>query len=150
MTRDPANDAPILVMAAHGRLVGLDRRTGQTAWTVVLTEEVDRYYGGFAVELLMTASRVYAAGWKSDEIVCVEYPTGREIGRAKLTLAGEGRVAMIVDGGQLFAARDGQVACFTLDGQPVWSSERVFDKSLLPTALGFPGNVRQADDRFQK
>lgn len=81
----------MLVVACKGRVHGIDRASGAKLWEVTVTEEVDRYSGGLAVELLVSAERVYAASWKSDEIVCIAYPGGEEIGRARIGLEGSAR-----------------------------------------------------------
>lgn len=150
MYREGESAAPILVVACKGRVHGIDRETGEKRWEVVVTTEVDRYYGGLAVELLVTSDRVYAASWKSDDIVCIAYPGGEEIGRAKIGLEGSGRPTMLIDGDQLFVARDGQVASLTLAGARRWVQTLAGIDREVPTALGFPGNVRQGDDRRLK
>lgn len=150
MYRAGESPAPILVVACKGRVYGVDRETGEKRWEVVVTSEVDRYYGGLAVDLLVTHERVYAASWQSNEIVCIAYPGGEEIGRARLELEGSGRPTMLIDGDQLFVAREGQVASLTLNGAPRWVQPLAgFDRE-IPTAIGFPGNVRQGDDRRPK
>jgi len=149
--RDDEIERSVLVMASKGRVQGLDRASGEVRWEVVVTDQVDRYTNAFAVELLVTATRVYAASWMSNDLVCVAYPSGQELGRVTLPLSTRGRPVMVVDGDQLFVARNGQVAALTLDGQPQWTQTFGHEgQKMVPTALGFPGNVRQADDRYER
>jgi hypothetical protein len=84
----------------------------------------------------------------SNDVVCIAYPSGQVIGRAQVPLESDSRPSLIVDDDQLFVARNGQVAALTLDGRPLWmQSLGHAAKGLIPTALGVPGQVRQADDR---
>jgi len=52
---------------------------------------------------------------------------------------------MMIDGGQIFIARNGEVACYTLAGDAVWV-QSFQGMGFGSVALGVPGAVRQADD----
>lgn len=150
MYRESEGERAIIVMAARGRVFGVDRRTGDVQWEVVLSEELDNYSAKYAVELLITDDRVYAATWMSSMLVCIAYPSGEELGRVGVPLGGSGRPMLLADGDQIFMARDGSLAAMNRDGGLEWVQR--FDEKKVgatPAALGVPGAVRQADDRYQ-
>ncbi len=138
--------SPVLVAAFKGHVVGVDRRSGEIRWKVRAVSADTPDMAADTMEIAVHGDRVFAAGRRSNALVCIAYPGGEEIGRAELSIPGVGRPTMLIDGGQLFVGREGHVECFTLDGQPLWT--QLFDGlNGNAVALGFPGNIRQADER---
>lgn len=131
----PANH--ILVIGNGGNVMGLDPMTGATRWEV-------NPKGAGAVELAIEAGVVIAAN--DVNVAFIDYASGHV--HAIVPLAGDkmGRPTMVVAGGHLFIGRPGEVRCLTLRGQPVWTRE-LLGRGLRSVSLGFPGNIRQADDR---
>lgn len=56
---------------------------------------------------------------------------------------------MVVAGGHIYVGRAGTVSCMTTRGQPVWV-QKFEGKGFGSVALGFAGNIRQADDAGTK
>jgi outer membrane protein assembly factor BamB len=138
MNQAPATPAnPVLVIGNGGNVVGLDPATGQTRWEV-------NTKGAGAVELAIEGGVVIAAN--DVNVSFIDYATGYV--HAIVPLSGDklGRPTMVVSNGQLFIGRPGEICCMTLRGQPVWKKE-LLGRGLRSISLGFPGNIRQADDR---
>jgi outer membrane protein assembly factor BamB len=83
------------------------------------------------------------AGLK-DRLVCLDYRTGAVVGEVPLGST-QGRPTFVIDEGRIFVAASRTLECFTLDGRRLWSVSREVDYD--GAALGFPGNVRQGDER---
>ena len=67
------------------------------------------------------------------------------IKRVALVGANPRRPIMVIDAGQIFVARNGEVACYTPAGDPVWV-QPFSGMGMGSVALGLPGVLRQADD----
>jgi len=132
-----AEDRSILVTAFSGKIFGLDRSSGRIVWSAELES-----YGG-EVEIVIDSGVIIAC--TRQRLALFEYPSGRAI--AYVALAGEyaGRPTMVVDQGQIFVARNGEIACYTMHGQALWL-QPFEGMGFGSIALGLPGNVRQADD----
>lgn len=78
-------------------------------------------------------------------IAFIDYQSGHV--HAVLKIPGEymRRPTMVISGGHLYIGRDGETSCMTMRGEPVWI-QKFTGKGLGSVALGFPGNIRQADD----
>lgn len=133
-------DRSILVVGIGGNVLGLDRATGEERWRV----EVDpRFDGGTGtIELVVHRGRVIATGSTKD-IVFIDYLTGEELARIQ-TSGGKGRASMLVDGDVLIVGKEGRIDCYTLDGDYRWENG-LKGLGYGELALGFPDNVRQAD-----
>lgn len=130
-----ASDRGVLLSAFGGKLFGLDRMTGHSRWAVELE-------GGSEVELAVEGDTVIACTWR--RLTFIRYSDGQVL--KQITLAGEYpyRPVMLVDDGQIFVARNGEVSCYTLQGDLIWL-QPFKGLGLGAVALALPGNVRQAD-----
>jgi outer membrane protein assembly factor BamB len=141
MYRDDHAAATVLVVAFRGKVLGIDARTGQRLWQQAIGESfvIDE------VELIITPARVFVCDGKV--LACLEYPSGTWIGATPLPgkYAG-GRPTMVLQGEALYVATTASVTCFDNAGQVVWH-DPFEGLGFGSMALGFPGNVRQADDR---
>lgn len=133
---DAAPNRNVLVLGLRGRVIGKDRTSGATLWEYDMGTQYD-------VELAVVDDRIFAGAGR--EIFAIEYPSGRLIGRAPIPGSG-GRCALLVDGQQLFIGVAGEINCFDWNGQLLWH-DPMPGRGTGSMALGFPGNVRQADQR---
>ena len=132
-----SEDRSILVSAFNGKVFGLDRATGQPRWSINL-----HAHGG-EVELAVQDGMVVAC--TPSLLTFIRYDNGQVVKQVPLVGAYPRRPIMMIDGRQIFVARNGEVACYTLGGDPLWVQP--FDgMGMGSVALGFPGAVRQADD----
>lgn len=133
---DAAPDRTILVCAFGGRVFGLERSTGAVRWEVKVE--------GHTVEILIDAGIVVAA--TVSHLAFIDYATGTV--HKKIPLQGTlvGRPTMLVDSGNIYVARAGEVSCYTVRGESVWL-QPFRGKGSTTVALGLPGNIRQADIR---
>jgi outer membrane protein assembly factor BamB len=131
---DATQNRSVLVLGLRGRVIGKDRTTGATLW------EHDTGIP-YEVELAILDDRVFASSGR--EILAIEYPSGRIIGRTPIPGTG-GRCTLLVDGQQLFTCVAGEVACFDWNGMLLWH-DPLPGRGIGSMSLGLPGNVRQAD-----
>jgi hypothetical protein len=135
---DASPDRTLLISAFLGKVFGVDRATGEIRWKAVLES-----HG--CVELAVGDGIVVAL--TSQKLAFFDYATGRALRVVeRKDDAMSGRATMLFDSGQLLVAGYGAVACYTLQGDLVWKQPFV-GESYGELAMGFPGNVRQADDR---
>lgn len=135
MNQSPPNQ--VLVIGNGGNVLGLDPMTGNTRWEVTTK-------GAGAVELAIEGGVVIAAN--DVNVSFIDYSTGHVHAIVPLSTDKMGRPTMVVAGGHLFIGRPGEICCMTLRGQPVWKKD-LLGRGLRSISLGFPGNIRQADDR---
>jgi outer membrane protein assembly factor BamB len=126
----------ILVVGVSGRVLGLDRASGDVVWRVPLRDAARE-----EVFLTVTTDTVYASA-HAPHVFAFDYQTGILRWTADTTCAG--RASIVISGGDVFVAKGGTIDCFGLDGARRWSQR--MDPEDARTALGFPGNVVQADD----
>lgn len=134
-------DRSILISAFGGKVFGLHRDTGTIAWSV----EVE--VGGGEVELAIEGDVVIACSRR--RLALLAYLTGKLITYVALVGEHERRPTMIVDQGQIIVARNGEVACYSIAGKRLWL-QPFEGMGFGSVALGFPGNLRQADDIGQR
>ncbi|MFO0597153.1 MAG: hypothetical protein U0228_17700 [Myxococcaceae bacterium] len=134
----------LLITAFGGKVFGVDRHTGAIAWRFAFSE-----YNGSTVELFFpTPDRVLAV--TSNYLGVLERATGAVIKQLeRKDKAANHRPVAILDGRQLIIGSQGTLACYSLDLELQWD-QQFKGEGTAPTALGFPGNVRQADDRGAK
>lgn len=132
MYREEPSAATVLVAAADGKVLGLDRATGTVLWGHDL--------GAGTVELVLTDSMVIAC--TSAQLWCIDYPSGRRIGAVMLPFPG--RPSLLVDGQFIYVGAGGQVSCYSLQGVPLWT--RTLTPGAARVAVGLPGHVRQVDE----
>jgi len=133
MTSSGEGEAQVLVVALGGTLLGQDPLTGKILWK----RDVHRF--GNPLALVVTPTAIYAAGL--DQLVRLDYPSGELRWAARVP---RGRNMLLLQGQRLYVGGAGEVACFTLDGKLVWH-EPFKGQGRPAVALGFPGNVVQAD-----
>lgn len=127
----------ILIVGIDGRVVGIDTATGRVQWE-------DGLKGGGYGEVALAATEQYVfASAGSDMLFCFQYSTGQLLWKAETTSSG--RATLVVQGDRVYVAKCGEVDCFAFDGRRLWS-QKLAGKGLGRIAMGFPGNIVQADD----
>jgi hypothetical protein len=134
---DAAEDRSILVVGLNGRVLGMQRRTGQILWEHQLQEWVSG-----EIEILIHRGRVYALG--QHLLLLIDYATGTKLRETRLPGTFRGRSVLLLDGDQLFIGTGGEVSCFDLDGNALWH-DPLKGRGVGAVGLAFPGNARQAD-----
>lgn len=119
-------------------MFGVDRSTGAVRW-----ELGDDVVPSVVLEIAIEGNVVIVASHA--RLAFLDYATGRI--HAVVEIGGDypRRPTMLVDQGQVIIARDGEVTCFTTRGERLWC-QPFKGKGLGATAIGLPGNIRQADD----
>lgn len=134
----PPPDRSILVVGLAGKVLGLDRDTGAIAWISPLPELTrDEVF-------IAVGYGVVVASADTDSIVCLDYLTG-ELRWAQRTHSA-GRATILIEPEQIVCAKAGYVDCYTPDGQRRWR-QPLTGHGVGRVALGYPGNVAQADER---
>jgi outer membrane protein assembly factor BamB len=144
--REQAEERPILIVAGNAEIRAFERKSGQLVWKHEITTTIlgmTARIGG-AIDLQIVGGRVFVA--LRDSILCLDYLTGTPIGSVKLA-SQSARVTFVIDGDHLFVASGRTVECFTLTGERVWTSPFRDMPGNDGLALGFPGNIRQGDER---
>jgi len=135
--QDASEDRSVLVIGLHGRVMAFDAHSGVQRWEHTVG------HGSGKVELIVHARRVFAStGW---ELLCLAYPSGRQLSKVTLPTSYNGRVTMLLEGERLNSGSNGEICCFDLEGQLQWH-DGLTGKGLGSVSLGFPDNVRSADD----
>jgi outer membrane protein assembly factor BamB len=132
---DGREDRSILVAAFSGSLFGLDPATGTVRWQHAV--------GDGTVELQFRAGRVFAC--TTQTLYCFEYPSGVLLGRVPIPDQYGGRATMVIEGDRIFIGTSGELSCFDLAGKVLWT-QPFQGRGFGSMAIGFPDNVRQADD----
>lgn len=144
MINDQPTQYPLLIVATGGRVRSIDRRTGERQWEVAVVESSHPLGAHVhqAIELIVREDVVLAAAYASKQLFCIDYRTGAVIGCVDLGTIG--RKTLLIDGDQIFVGRGREVRCYDLRGQLLWQDSGQ-DGASGVVSLGFPGNVRQAD-----
>jgi outer membrane protein assembly factor BamB len=128
----------ILILGISGQLVGLDALTGAIRWQ-------DGMKGGGYGEVSLAANdELVFASAQSAKLFCYRYQTGELLWAADTSSSG--RATIIVEGRLVFCAKAGEVDAFTFTGERQWT-QALKGKGIGRIAMGFPGNLVQADDR---
>lgn len=128
--------APTLVVALSGNVFGLDPDTGTVLWE----HELDQ--AGNPTALILTETFIYAATFRT--LSCLRYPTGKLVW--SVDTQETGRATLLLQGDRLLVAKAGVIECFSLSGKVLWLNG-FKGKGQGEIALGYPGNVAQADQR---
>ncbi len=131
----PELDRSILVAGLNGVVLGLHRANGESAWKYRLLE------GDGEVSLAMRFGVLVASAF-GPSVDRIDYFTGKQMWRAKTT--GWGRATILLEHDCIVVAKKGHVDCFNHQGTKLWSS-RLDGFGTGSVALGFPGNIVQAD-----
>lgn len=134
----PEPDRSILVVGMSGKVFGLDRTTGEVRWNN------DLRGGGFGEVFLAVGYGVVIASAFGKAIFCLDYLTGET--RWSDTTQTSGRATIVIEPDQIVCAKDGYVDCFAPDGRKLWQ-QPLKGQGVGRMALGYPGNVAQADDK---
>ncbi len=141
---DATPDRSLLIVAFGGKVFAVDRFTGEQRWKTKLDD-----WDASVVELAIGPEVLIAVS--SKRLAILRYASGelvKSVDRSQHE-RGIGRTVALIDGNFLYLGRYGSAACYTLAGEFVW--EQYFSgEGQCEAALGFPGNVRQADDRGAK
>ncbi len=127
----------VLVASFSGRVFGVEPASGQVSWE----HDVDRTAN--AASIVVTEDRVYVGSFSA--LTCLRYPTGEPLWSVEPRVTSR-RTTLLLAGDRLFLASSGEIECFTLDGRSLWH-QGFRGKGQGDVALGFPGNVVQADSR---
>jgi hypothetical protein len=130
-------DRSILVVGTRGTLFGLDRMTGAVVWSNGLPG------GGFGEVFMAVGYGVVIASAHAGVLYCLDYLTGVERWRQNTTTSG--RATILIEPEQIVCAKSGYLDCYAPDGRPLWS-QSLDGAGFGRVALGYPGNVAQADD----
>jgi outer membrane protein assembly factor BamB len=137
----PTQDAfPILVVAFNGKVFGVQRATGAPAWQF-------RFPHAAIVELHFERGLVVACSYA--QVAVLDALTGQVRGNFALAGAQGLRPTIVIDHGHIFVSGAGEVSCYTFEGACLWK-QPFKGEGFGVMALGFPGNVRQADDPGSK
>lgn len=100
-----------MVVAFGGRVFGVDPTTGRRIWT-----HVGETGQGVRMRVIVQGRRVFVMNGLTLEIL--DYASGALVTRRSVPHA-VGATFMLVEG-RLYVGGNGAVACFDLDGNPVW------------------------------
>jgi outer membrane protein assembly factor BamB len=132
-----APDRSVLVVGLRGLVYGLDRVTGAVRWRNSLPE------GGLGEVFIAVGFGVVVASARGANLHCLSYLTGET--RWVQPTQAMGRATIVIEAAQIVCAKGGYIDCFAPDGTTMWS-QPLKGAGLGRMALGFPGNVAQADD----
>lgn len=133
----PQPDRSILVVALDGRVHGLERESGRIVWQNGLSG------GGYGPVFIAVGYGVVIASANGNRVFCLDYLTG-EI-RWERTTQSAGRATILIEPDCVVCVKRGYVDCFGIDGAVRWQ-EGLQGAGVGHAALGFPGNVAQADE----
>lgn len=129
--------SPLVVTGFNGHVIALDPKTGAVVWQTTL--------GGrtYNVRLDVSDQLVVVLGW--NELVVLEYATGRIVFRVPVPPNQPSASTMLVDGGLVYLSFLGALTCVSLGEQRVlWHNELPGTRN-GPAAIGVPGRSVQAD-----
>lgn len=130
-------DRSILVVGLNGKVYGIDRATGELRW------RNDLKGGGFGEVFLAVDYGVIVASAGGAMMYCLDYLTGQERWRAATQASG--RATILIEPDHIVCAKGGYVDAYTVEGRRLWS-QPLSGAGVGRVALGYPGNVVQADD----
>ncbi len=130
------SDRSLLVVGAHGHVYAFDRASGEVRWHNSLSG------GGTEAVALAIGFGVVVASGSHGKIFCLDYATGAE--RWSAQSEGTGRASVLVEADQVVCAKGGTIHCYGNDGRLKW--KQVVAGTGVVCAIGYPGNVQQADE----
>jgi outer membrane protein assembly factor BamB len=136
--RPPEEDRSILVVTLNGKVFGVDRQTGALRWK----QATSQWGGGRGEVFLAMAHGLVIASSYEDVIVSLDYATGAIKWSARTQ--NPGRATILIERDVIICAKAGYLDCFSHGGKKLWTQPLTgFGEGRV--ALGFPGNVAQAD-----
>jgi outer membrane protein assembly factor BamB len=130
-------DRSVLVVGIDGRLVGIDRVSGEERW------ENDLPGGGHGEVYIALRYGVLAVSADDDVLFRIDYGSGETLW--KVRTRGTGRASILVEPDVIVIGKGGYINAYDHRGKPLWLQE-LKGRGLGRLALGFPGNVAQSDD----
>ena len=143
----PSQRRPFLITAFQNKLFAVDRMTGAIRWRLELGGG-NAYKGNRTIVELAIDSDVVIA-LTATYIGFISYTSGELLRELHLEPGSKmtSSPTLLIEGGQLFVTGSGSVVCYSMSGDRLW--EQAFDgEGYGDTAVGFPGVVRQANDRI--
>jgi len=127
----------VLVVGLNGKLFGLERATGEPRWSFELPGwQRGEVFLAIRYGLVVASSHV-------DSISALDYLTGTLRWTSATTQSG--RATIVVEHDVIVCAKNGYLDCYDHQGARRWA-QPLSGQGLGRAALGFPGNVAQADD----
>lgn len=132
----PEPDRSILVVGLNARVFGIDRMTGALRW--------EQQLGQYPQEVAIAVGfGVVVASSSGKALHCLDYLTGAP--RWSVETTNTGRATILIEPDHIVCMKAGYVDCFSPAGQLLWQ-QPLKGKGIGRGALGYPGNVVQADD----
>jgi outer membrane protein assembly factor BamB len=133
---DDTFDRSLLIVALRGRVHAIDRATGQVRWHNELA------LGAMGPVALAIGYGVIIAAAETGDVYCLDYATGAT--RWQQHAQARGRATVVVEPDLVACVRAGYVDAFAPDGSVLWR-QPLSGAGQGAAAIGFPGNVVQAD-----
>jgi outer membrane protein assembly factor BamB len=130
-------DRSVLVVGLNGRVFGMSRTSGEILWENGLEG------GGYGEVALAIGYGVVIASASGRMVFCLDYLTGKT--RWEQTTSAHGRASIVIEPDIIICSKNGYTDAFDPRGTMLWS-QPLSGKGTGSIALGFPGNVIQADD----
>jgi hypothetical protein len=134
---EPQPDRSVLVVGLSGHVYGIARATGELLWANNLRG------GGFGEVFIAVGYGVVIASAGGAALYCIDYLTGND--RWAVATQASGRATIVIEPDQIVCAKGGYIDCFSPDGNKLWS-QPLKGAGVGRIALGYPGNIAQADD----
>lgn len=133
----PEPDRSILVVALAGVVAGLDRASGEVRWKNELRS------GGLGEVFIAIGYGAIVASASGAKLFCLDYLTGET--RWEAATSASGRTTIVMEPDRIICAKGGYLDCFDPHGERMWQ-QPLRGYGVGRIAMGFPGNVAQADD----
>lgn len=130
-------DRSVVVVALSGRVLGLERTTGQIRWENTLPG------GGYGEVYLAFRYGVLVVSATRDAVYRLDYLTGQTLWAAETSRSG--RASILVEPDLIFVGKGGYVDAFDHHGRRYWT-QPLEGRGTGGLALALPGNIAQADD----
>ena len=130
-------DRSLLVVGVAGKVIGLERDTGQLRW------RNDLRGGGTGEVFIAFRYGALVVSANGDAVFRLDYATGATLWQARTQSVGRATIA--IEPEVIVVAKSGYLDAFRHDGHKLWT-QPLTGMGVGATALGFPGNVAQADD----
>jgi hypothetical protein len=133
----PEADRSVLVVGLNGKVFGIHRDTGELVWTNKMPG------GGMEEVFIALRYGVLVVSASGKRIFRLDYYTGKTLW--EVTTTASGRATIVVEHDCIVVAKGGYIDCFEHEGKRRWK-QPLKGMGLGRVAMGFPGNVAQADD----
>ena len=130
-------DRSILVVGLAGKVVGVDRATGQLRWVNDLPG------GGHGSVFIACRHGALVVSALGKAVYRLDYLTGETLWMAETSE--RGRATIVIEPDVIVVAKAGYIDGFDHAGQRVWT-QTLEGMGIARVALAFPGNIAQSDD----